>query len=45
LVRLENIHNNPVEAGFGDNSSDWLHSSTRDYESDIKGMVDIDFLY
>jgi len=24
LVRLENIHNNPVEADFVDNPSDWF---------------------
>ena len=45
LQRLDYTHNNPVEAGFVDSPSDWLHSSARDYESDIKGMVDIDFLY
>ena len=38
------IHNNPVEAGFVDNTRDWVYSSARDYE-DEKGILDIEFLY
>lgn len=30
--RVDYIHNNPVEAGFVKQPSDWLHSSASDYE-------------
>jgi putative transposase len=41
--RLNYIHNNPVEARFVDNPSEWLYSSARDYEGK-KGLIDIYFL-
>jgi len=42
--RIDYIHNNPVEAGFVERPSDWVFSSAKDYE-DIKGIIDIEFLY
>ena len=39
--RLEYIHNNPVEAGFVDDPTNWLHSSARDYA----GMLLIAIIY
>lgn len=42
--RLDYIHNNPVVAGFVDQSLDWLFSSARDYQ-DEKGQIEIEFLY
>ena len=42
--RLDYVHNNPVEAGFVDQPSDWVFSSARDYE-DQKGPIEISFLY
>ena len=41
--RIDYIHNNPVEAGFVANPSDWIYSSAGDYEGK-KGLVDIYFL-
>ncbi len=42
--RLNYIHNNPVEAGFVENPSDWICSSARDYE-DKQGLIEVSFLY
>lgn len=39
--RLDYIHNNPVEAGFVDNPSDWMHSSARDYSGVGKGRIEL----
>ncbi len=41
--RIDYIHNNPVEAGFVDNSAAWLSSSARYYE-DIKGEIEVYYL-
>ena len=43
LAGKAGIHNNPVEAGFVKNPSDWLFSSAGDYEGE-KGEIDIYFL-
>lgn len=39
--RLTYIHDNPVEAGFIDDPVDWVWSSCRDYETGIKGKLDL----
>lgn len=44
LQHPDYVHNNPVEAGFVDQASDWVFSSARDYE-DQKGSIQISFLY
>ncbi len=41
--KLEYIHQNPVQAGFVNNASDWLYSSARDYEG-TKGLIEIYYL-
>ena len=41
--KLDYIHNNPVKAGFVDESESYLYSSARDYAG-IKGLVDIEFI-
>jgi REP element-mobilizing transposase RayT len=41
--RVDYIDNNPVEAGFVENASDWIYSSARDYEGK-KGLIDVYFL-
>jgi len=41
--RINYIHQNPVEAGFVEQASDWLYSSARDYEGE-KGLIEIYFL-
>ena len=39
-LRLDYIHNNPVEAGFVSNPTDWIFSSACDYEG-RKGLIDV----
>ena len=43
--KLNDIHNNPVKAGFVDAPCDWLYGSEIDYEEEIKGVPDLTFLY
>ena len=38
--KLENIHNNPVEAGFVEIPEHYVYSSAKDYAND-KGLIDI----
>lgn len=42
--RLNYIHNNPVEAGFVDEPTAWLHSSARDYAGTGKGRIELVFI-
>lgn len=41
--RLEYVHENPVKAGFVDESREWKYSSARDYAGE-KGLIDVVFL-
>jgi hypothetical protein len=38
--KFDYIHNNPIEAGFVENSEEFLCSRARDYAG-IKGLLDI----
>jgi len=38
--KLDNVHNNPVSAGFVSSPTDWIYSSARDYAGE-KGLLDI----
>ena len=42
--KLEYIHNNPVKAGLVEEPWEYLLSSARDYMTDRKGLLDIDFV-
>jgi len=42
--RLDYLHENPVKAGFVEDPSHWLYSSARDYEQEVKGMLEIECL-
>lgn len=42
--KLNYIHNNPVESGLVENPEDCLLSSARDYLTNKKGLIDIDFV-
>ncbi len=41
--KMDYIHNNPVEAGFVDDSEIFLYSSARDF-CGSKGLLDITFI-
>ncbi|MFT4534583.1 MAG: putative transposase [Saprospiraceae bacterium] len=41
--RIEYTHNNPVRAGFVDNQTAYIYSSSRDYIGE-EGILDIDVL-
>jgi putative transposase len=42
--KLDYIHNNPVSAGIVENAEDYLLSSARDYLTNKKGLLEIDFV-
>jgi len=41
-IKLDYIHNNPVNAGLVGSSTDWAFSSARDWILDEKGLIVID---
>jgi len=42
--RLDYIHNNPLEAGFVDDPTAWVWSSCADYENEIEGKLELDYI-
>lgn len=43
--KLDYIHDNPIKAGFVDNSWDWRYSSAKNYADDFHGILEIDRNY
>ena len=42
--RLNYIHNNPVESGIVEKGEDYVYSSARDYNKNVKGLLNIKFI-
>jgi putative transposase len=42
--KMNYVHFNPVEAGLVENPEDYLLSSARDYLTNKKGLIEIDFI-
>ncbi len=42
--RINYVHMNPVEAGFVEDPNHWVWSSSRDYEMNRKGLVELDLV-
>ncbi len=40
--KIDYIHQNPVKRGYVDRSSHWRHSSARDYDDEIDGLIEIE---
>lgn len=40
--RMSYIHDNPVRAGWVENSEEYLYSSSRNY-SGLKGLIEVDY--
>ena len=43
-IKLKYIHDNPVRAGLVSKAEDYLYSSAKDYLTDNKGLLKIDFI-
>lgn len=43
--KIDYIHNNPVKAGYVNAPEHWKYSSAVDYNTDIKGLVELAELY
>ncbi len=43
-IKMDYIHNNPVTSGLVENAEDYLLSSARDYLTNKKGLLEIDFV-
>ncbi len=42
--RINYVHMNPVEAGFVEDPNHWVWSSSRDYEMNRKGEVELELI-